>query len=410
MLLYCPGTKPREITAAHVVHAKCLANEIAFAPRAHAKPTDPDKKLHVAFVSPDLYAHSVSYFLESVLDHADREQMTFTLYMTGTATDATSVRLAEKARFLHTKSARAEHLAGQVVAENVDVLFDLAGITKGGNLGTFHLRPAPVQVTYIGYPATSGVPAMGYRIVDSLTDPPGSEEHCTEKLVRLDPCFLCYRPNADALKLEPRPSASPSERPFTFGSFNSPMKLNDELLRVWARLLHEVPGSKLMLKFGLFRAGDDQKLWDERFARAGIPLDRLITPDATLGHTDHLMKYHEVDLGLDTFPYHGTTTTCEAMLMGVPVVTRAGDQHVSRVGVSLLTNVGHPELIARDEDDYVRIAKDLATNPDKLHAIRGPALREKFLKGPICDGPAFGRRFTKAVRTMWREACGLDKI
>jgi predicted O-linked N-acetylglucosamine transferase (SPINDLY family) len=241
---------------------------------------------------------------------------------------------------------------------------------------------------------------MDYRIVDSLTDPaPHADALCTERLIRIDPCFLCYRVPTDAPDPGPPPSITAGH--ITFGSFNDLKKLSGATIEMWAAVLARVPNSRLVLKnFGLTHERTRADVIG-RFASCGIDPSRVdpLPPVSATG--DHLGLYQRIDIALDTFPYHGTTTTCEALAMGVPVVTHAGDRHASRVGVSLLTNVGLAECIAATPEEYVRIAGDLAAESARLAAWRS-SLRARLIASPLCDAPTFAARFCDALRDMWR--------
>jgi predicted O-linked N-acetylglucosamine transferase (SPINDLY family) len=409
-VIYSPDATAREVMIAHDLFGRSLMNSASYAPIRHVPGGDPERRLHVGLISPDFREHSVSYFVRAIIEGLDRTQFSVSLYYTGAGADSVTQALATRAdRFIHAPSPMPQHLAGQLAADKVDIALELAGITRGHALETMYLNPCPVQVSYLGYPATTGVRSIGYRIVDSITDPPGepfvSDKHHTEKLVRIDPCFLCYTPNEQASKLEPVAARVDGSRPFTFGSFNAPMKLNDRLLETWGKLLSRVPGSRLCVKFGMFRTSADKHNWDGRLERAGIAHDRVVLMERSPSHVEHMKCYHEIDLALDTFPYHGTTTTCEALLMGVPVVTRAGRLHLSRVGLSLLSNVGLSELVAHDEESYINLAASLASNPERLAGLRGSATRQKLLNSAVCDQAAYAARFGAALRSIWRERC-----
>src|SRR5690606_27108078 len=261
-------------------------------------------------------------------------------------------------------------------------------------------RAAPIQASLIGYPNTTGVAAIDYRFTDTFADPPGADDRHAERLIRLDPCFLCYDPPRDA----PDPAHEPNGDTITFASFNAAMKINDPLIALWSRLLAEVPAARLLLKAFDFRDAALRDAIRARFAAAGADPARIeiLPPIADSG--GHLALYRRVDIALDTFPYHGTTTTCEALYMGVPVVTLAGRTHAARVGVSLLNAVGLPDLIANTPDDYIATARGLAADPARRASLR-ETLRQRVLDSPLCDGPAYAARFTDALRTIWRDWC-----
>jgi len=295
-----------------------------------------------------------------------------------------------------------QQIIAQIRADQVDIVLELSGHTHGNKLTALRLRGAPVQVTYLGYPNTTGVPAIDYRIVDSLTDPPGNERWATEKLIRLDPCFLCYTPREDA----PRPGPPPVEKNgfVTFGSFNSIKKLTVRTIGLWCRLLKEVPDSRLVIKSSGLSSAAAQEHISGLLRGAGIDEERFELLDKMESKVEHLSAYEMLDVALDTFPYHGTTTTCEALWQGVPVVSQVGEVHAARVGLSLLSAIGHPEWTAKSEDEYIAIAAGLGRDPAKLARIRS-GLRQEMARSPLCDGAAMGKRMEAALREVWRRWC-----
>jgi len=369
------------------------------------KPRGPRDRLRVAYLSSDLRNHVVATFLRPLLEHRDRERFHVTAYHTG-ALDGTSKQieaLADTWRWAAGMDDRA--LEKRIRDDRPDILIDLNGHTEGSRVALLARRLAPVQVTYLGYPDTTGLAEVDARIVDEVTDPCPVEgsaagDRATERLVRLPRCFLCYRPPSAADAPEPGHPPSVARGCVRFGSFNAAPKVSDGLLALWARVLRAVPGSRLMLKN---RALSSEKRRGEVLAvlRAhGVEPERveLVGWRATAG--GHLASYAEVDVGLDAYPYCGTTTTCEALWMGVPVVTLAGVAHVSRVGASLLSAAGLPELIARDEDEYVRLASGLAGDAARLAALR-EGLRDRVRASSLCDGPGACRAFEAALRALW---------
>jgi predicted O-linked N-acetylglucosamine transferase (SPINDLY family) len=244
---------------------------------------------------------------------------------------------------------------------------------------------------------------MDYRFTDNVVDPEGdADRFATEKLVRFAPTAWSYAPPADA----PEPIAAPcAARGYvTFGCFNNPAKITDGMLAAWGRILQAIPTARLRLKGQGFGDPAMRARYAERFARWGVPGGRVDLLDRTADTKSHLALYHDVDIALDTFPYHGTTTTCEALWMGVPVLTLAGDRHMSRVGASLLAAIGHPEWIAADADAYVRLAVELAAKPEALAAVRA-RLRDDLRASALLDHAAQSVRFGAALRQCWTEWC-----
>ncbi|KAM0887653.1 hypothetical protein ACQ4PT_028877 [Festuca glaucescens] len=266
-------------------------------------------------------------------------------------------------------------------------------------------RPAPIQVTWIGYPNTTGLPAIYYRITDSLADTPDTNQKHVEELVRLPESFLCYTPSPEAGPVCPTPAISNGF--VTIGSFNDLAKITPKVLQVWARILCAVPNSRLMVKCKPFCCDSIRQKFLTTLEELGLePLRVDLLPLIHLNH-DHMQAYSLMDISLDTFPYAGTTTTCESLYMGVPCVTMAGSVHAHNVGVSLLTKVGLGRLVAKTEDEYVSLALDLASDVSALQELR-MSLRELMIKSPVCDGESFTRSLESAYRTMWRRYCDGD--
>lgn len=372
--------------------------------KQHANDARPERILRIGYLSPDFLTHSVSYFIEPILQHHDRSKVHITCFANQSAIDPMTQRLQKLADNWHfVEDLDDERLKALIVAERIDILVDLAGHTAKNRLPLFARQPAPVQVSWIGYPDTTGLAAMHYRLTDAWADPVGKTEAWhTEKLIRLSQGFLCYRPPPDA----PEPAAPPSLAggSVTFGSFNSLSKVDPELIGLWSRILQAAPGSRLMLKSLALDAAGCREVYLQAFAERGIERSRLVLIGKIPTMQEHLAKYGEVDIALDTYPYHGTTTTCEALWMGVPVVTLAGVRHVSRVGVSLLSQVGAEELIARDEAHYIALAVELASDPHRLATYRR-ALRGMMASSPLCDAAGKTAAVESAFRQMWRDWC-----
>jgi len=400
------------IPAAHVrgVHdAYNAALQRQLAPDRHVfhNPLEPDRRLRVGLVSGDLRRHSVAFFVEPLLQHADASAVEYVAFSTAMREDDFSQRLKARCAAWHAvQPLNFDQLTAKIREQHIDILIDLNGHTANHSLVSFHQRGAPVQVTMIGYPGTTGLTQMDARIVDHVTDPPTADALHSERLLRLDGCFLCYRPPEDAP--EPTRNAHAASDgtpgPIVFGSFNVLRKLGDRTLAAWSEILRRVPDARLMLKAqGLSQAyARDAML--TRLGEHGIAAERVELLAATATIREHLDLYARMDIALDPLAYNGTTTTCEALWMGVPVVTMAGAVHASRVGASLLTTIGAAELIAPDVDAYVTLARTLASDRARLGAYRRE-LRTKVAGSPLCDGPSYARRVEAAFRTLWREHC-----
>lgn len=401
-LHHVDGITREQLFAEHVAYGRSVENASTTAVPARPAASDPGRRLRLAILSPDLREHSCAYFLEPLLRHLDPAQFEVYLYHDHFRTDAISARLqALAAAWRNFVGRPAAEVEQTIRADAPEILIDLAGHTGISNrLPLFARRLAPVQVTYLGYPNTTGLTAMDYRFTDAIADPPGEADAlATETLVRFAPVAWCYSPPPGAP--EPAPART---GPVTFGCFNSPNKVTDTTLCLWARVLAAVPDARLLFKGAALEEPARQARYRERFVRCGLPVERIDFLGRTAGTAEHLVCYGRVDVALDTFPYHGTTTTCESLWMGVPVVSLAGDRHVSRVGVSLLTAAGHPEWIAATADDYVRIATELAGDRARLAALR-TTLRDDLRRSALLDHPAQAARFAAALRECWRKAC-----
>ncbi|MDB5408001.1 MAG: repeat-containing protein [Rhodospirillales bacterium] len=398
-LNYRPDVGDAAIAAEHREWDRLYARPVAPDPPV-ARPSDPARHLRIGFVSADFRTHSVSYFLEPLLAHRDRAAAEIFLYSDVAAPDATSERLAALADHLvpilgHSDDA----VAARVQADGIDILVDLAGHSGANRLMLFARKPAPVQASWLGYPNTTGLAAMDFRITDSIADPPSADALHSETLIRLADGFLCYQPPADAPAVAPLPALA--ARQITFGSFNNLAKVTPEVVRCWAAILGAVPGSRLILKSHSFADAGTSERYRGLFAASGIAAERLDLLPRILATDGHLAAYHRIDIGLDPFPYNGTTTSCEALWMGVPVMTLAGTRHAGRVGASLLSRLGLDALVATDEAEYVATAARLAGDLPGLAALRG-GLRERMRRSKLCDAAGFAREMEGAFLRMWQ--------
>lgn len=399
---HLPDATPAQVRKVHEAFGAVLERVEPSKPVTFTQTPDPGRKLRVGIVSPDLITNVVATFIEPVFAHRDASRYELYAYMTRPNEDEVTARLRRMTDVWRTVAGITQRqLAQRLRDDQLDVVIDLAGHSKGFNLAALHLRPAPVQATYLGYAGTTGLTAIDYRIVDSITDPPGeADSHTVERLVRLDPCFVCFTPPPDA----PEVTARPADASITFGSFNAVRKINQRVVALWARVLRDVPGSRLLLKSFDLADQHTQDNLRARFIAEGIADDRIVTLKPLRPMSEHLGQYAEVDIGLDPFPYNGTTTTCEAMWMGVPVVTKAGDRHAARVGMSLMNATGLNNLVARSDDEYVAIATALARDHARRAALRA-GLREQMRASTLMKQPAFAARFYDVVRAMWRGWC-----
>ena len=404
--LFClPQSTGETILSEHRAWERRHAAQLTANIRPHDNDRSPDRRLRIAYLSPDLRKHSVAYFVEPILSAHNHEQFEIFCYADIVEADDFSQRMQAHAdHWMQTISLPDDEMAEQIRADRIDILIDLAGHTSRGRMMMLATKPAPVVISYLGYPGTTGLSTIDYRITDALADPPGaSDTFHTEKLIRLPHCFLCYRPDDDA----PPPLAYSREGPITFGSFNNLGKLSADTMQLWGRILSEVPDSRLLLKYRSLGDPATRDVVAAMLAQHGIARDRLDSLPHAPSVPEHLATYGQIDIALDPTPYNGTTTTCEALWMGVPVITRAGMMHHARVGVTLLTHAGLGDLIASSPDEYVRLATELASDRPRLAAMR-QSLREQLRHSPLMNGPHFTRGLEDEYRRIWRLHCSVS--
>ena len=361
-----------------------------------------DHKVRIGYVSPDFYGHAVGQFIEPILATHDKNKFDVFCYSDNFHTDDSTARMkALVSNWRQVNEMNDEDLARMIHADGIDILVDLAGHTARNRMGVFIRKPAPIQVTWIGYPNTTGLSTMDYRITDSLADPVGAADAMhTEKLLRLPECFSCFQAPRQSPDVRPLPALANGF--ITIGSFNNFAKITPHVMRVWIDIMNRVPGSRLLLKN---RSLDNPRLKQlilDELCKHGADATRVDLRSPDISPMDHLNGYNLLDIALDSFPYNGTTTTCEALWMGVPVITLAGNNHVSRVGVSQMTNLGLPELIARDTNDYVDIAVALANDVPRLAALRA-TMRERLKNSPLMNVPRFTKNLEEAYEVIWKK-------
>ncbi len=399
---YIPGMSREQSLADHRAAGRAIAPDpLMWRPPALRNSREPDRRLRVAYLSADFRTHSVAWFAEALVTHHDRRAVEVICATPAPVGGPTAQRFKAKAdAWLDLHALPDDALAARLRQERIDIVVELSGLSAGNRLGAVAHGPAPVTCSYIGYPSTTGVPGVGHRIVDGDTDPPDADAFATERLVRLDRCFLCYTPSGGA----PEPVREPSPAGVvTFGSFNALAKINEPVIDAWAGVLRGVPGSRLIIK-PVPAEPSLRARYESAFASRGVDPSRLELVGYLPGQSDHMALYGRVDVALDTFPYNGTTTTCEALWMGVPVVALAGSAHAGRVGVSLLNAAGLTDLVAGAPADYVWLATGLAADRSRLAGLRG-TLRGRLRASPLCDGPGHCRALERVYRDVWREWC-----
>jgi predicted O-linked N-acetylglucosamine transferase (SPINDLY family) len=342
----------------------------------------------------------VAYFFEPLLKSHDREKFEIFCYSDVKSSDSVTERLEHEAdcwRAIAWKKDGA--VIKQIEADNIDILVDLAGHTAGNRLPVFARKPAPIQVSWLGYPNTTGLESIDYRFTDAVADPFGrDDDYYSEELYRLPGCFLCYGPHENAPAVSESPSVENSI--VTFGSFNNLSKITPEVINAWSKILLRVEDARLVLKFKSFNDEHVRGRYSAMFTEGGISSDKIDFLSYVPGKADHLSLYNKIDIALDPFPYNGTTTTCEALWMGVPVVALAGDRHASRVGASILNAVGLDEtLVANDIESYIDNAVALAADRGALQELR-VGLRQKMQDSPLCNAEDFTGRIEEAYQKM----------
>lgn len=400
-LHYLPGVNMGGLAAQHRRWARCHVASIVPCTCDDIN-RDPERKLRIGYVSPDFRGHCVIHFLRPLLESHDRGRFTLVGYgnvpphcrdeITGQMQDLFDL-------FRDIWDQDDASVVQQIRADRIDILIDLSGHTPHHRLALFAAKPAPVQVTYLGYPGTTGLHTMDYRLTDNVLDPPGGGRHYSESLLRLDSGFACYR----APEFAPPVSDAPFERQghITFGSFAGAAKHNPKVVSLWAEVLRRTPGSRLLLRFQGADQGVIQQQCRKAFSRCGVDAERIEFGDIR-SFVEHLAQYAQIDVALDTFPWSSHTTLCEALWMGVPVVTLAGDSSASQMGASVLRSLGRPQWIASESESYVDIAVRLAQDRQGLRQLRA-SLRKQMSQSGVCNAVQVTRNIEACLRRVWRD-------
>ncbi|MFC1589234.1 tetratricopeptide repeat protein [Pseudomonadota bacterium] len=397
-LNYMGNVNQEEIFREHKKWGEVFDNPLNYI--GHDKCRSNKKKLRIGYFSPDFREHSVAYFIEPIVEHHNKDEFETYAYYPSKKNDDVTVRLKSLFDAWRDISSMSEHeVAGIISNDEIDILVDLAGHTANNLLLAFARRPAPVQVTYLGYPNTTGLNAIQYRITDGIADPEDQDRFFSEELLRLPGCFLTYRPDENSPAVSDPPVMQNGF--ITFGSFNNLSKINNQVIDTWCEILKKVPDSRLFVKNPSLTDLETRERYLEKFKQSGIDRDRI----NLIGHTptryEHLLLYGEVDIALDTFPYNGTTTTCEALWMGLPVVVLCGECHAARVGTSLLNAVQRNEWIAYTADEYINKAVELAKDVALLKSIRLNQ-RGQMKDSPLLDSKSFVISLENEYQKIWK--------
>jgi predicted O-linked N-acetylglucosamine transferase (SPINDLY family) len=390
----------RELAEAHADYERQFAAPLRSTWKPHGNVRNPERQLRLGFVSPDLRRHPVAYFLIRFLENLDRGQCEAICYSNRPAKDDVTTRIqAAAATFRDVFAWSDEHLVEQIRSDQIDILFDLAGHTAKNRLRVFARKPAPIQVTWLGYVGTTGLRAMDYILADRHVIPAGAEAYYCERVLRLPDGYVCYDPPSFAPGVLPLPAL---ERQYvTFASFNNPAKIAPQVVAVWATILRRLPQARLVLKYKALHEASVAVRFREMFAGHGIDPGRVALAGWS-GHQEFLEQYNGVDIALDPFPHNGGMTTCEALWMGVPVITCPGTTFAGRQSLTHLSNIGLTETIAHNLDEYADLAVALAGDLARLAAIRA-GLRSQVAVSPLCDGQRFAGNLMKLLRGAWRE-------
>ena len=400
-LHFHPEYDAKKLLEEHLAWARRHARPLAAQIQPHANDRRPDRRLRVGYVSPDFNSHPVGRLIGPLLAQHDRSKFEIIAYADVPAPDEVTAGLRKLVdRWYGVAGMSHADLAQKIRGDRVDILVDLAQHSGRNRMLVFARKPAPVQVAWLGYPGTTGLAAMDYRITDPYLDPPGEGDDCySERSVRLPHCFWVYPAPADS----PDPGPPPSEAlgAITFGCMNRFAKVTRPTLELWRQILHATPGSRLL---AYSRIGSHLQSVYQFFEAGGVSRDRIqFVPRQPVQL--YFAQYRAIDIALDPIPHGGGATTCDALWMGVPVVTLAGKTAVGRGGVSILSNVNLPSLIAKSPEHYVAVAVELARDAARLKQLRGE-LRARLLASPLMDCQAFARDLEGAYRQMWEGWCG----
>lgn len=396
---YIPSLGAKSIYAQHVLFGQKFEKPLKYSWRPHTNAREPARKLRVGYVSGDFRQHAMAPSIEPVLERHNRDEFEVYCYATNHLQDEVTERMKTCSdHWLKLADLDDDRATERIRDDRIDILVDLSGHTADNRLLVFARKPAPVQVSWLGYMTTTGLSAIDYRITDEYADPPGRTEALhTETLWRV-PSVTVFQPFADTPPVGSLPVLAAGQ--FTFGCLNSMAKVGPDVVALWARILLALPEARLFLGNAGDRAVRTRLI--RQFTEHGVAESRL-SFQARLPLPEYLQLHHQIDLGLDPFPYNGGATSCHSLWMGVPFVTLAGARYMARMGVSLLANVGLTELVADSPDHYVALACKLAADSARLAAIRAN-LREK-MTASLADATQFTRNLQSAYREMWRTWC-----
>jgi len=399
LLHYQWGITAEKLYAQHCRFSEYQLNKDAFTFNMQEYMSQP--KINIGYVSPDFKSHPVGSFMFPIVKYHNRQLFNIFCYSATEQMDQmTQIFQSFAFKWMDIRSLSNETICQAIQKDHIHILVDLTGYTKNNHIEIFAMKPAPIQVSYLGYPGTTGLSQIDYRITDQWADPPELESFYSEKLVRMPHCFLCYDPEYQSPDVADLPAKENGW--ISFGSFNRMPKLNDKILEIWAQILMHIHNSRLFLKTKAFNEPLIRKKIYNFFEKRGIEKKRLIVLDHLPSRYDHLSLYNQMDIALDTFPYHGTTTTCQALWMGVPVITLEGQPHVSRASVSILHAIGLQECIAKTPDEYIDKAIQLSGDIPFLSQLRHQ-LRDLIRSSPLHQSQKFVIELEGIYHRMWNK-------
>jgi len=402
MLNFHPGLEAKFIADEHRIwNERLTTKDLAGAVKLTATKKNRHERLKVGYVSADFKNHSVAYFFEPLLRCHDSTRVEVFCYSNVKTPDSVTERIKKSSEhWCDIVWLSDQDAARQIYQDGIDILVDLAGHTRGNRLPIFAYEPAPIQITWLGYPNTTGMKSIQYRFTDSISDPSVVADMLySEQLVRLDNGFLCYQGDNS---IDPGILPFLENKHITFGSFNNLLKITPEVIELWAQILRKVSGSTIMMKARELEDEAARSRYVKMFADNGITPDRVNLLTSIPQVSEHLRLYNKIDIALDPIFYNGTTTTFEALWMGVPVVTLMGDRHASRVGASILSGIGRSDLVASDAPGYVEIASTLAHDIDRLQLLRN-RLRHDLTNSPLCDAVRFAEKIEQSYFDLWQK-------
>lgn len=398
-LQYLDGIETDKVASDHKRFGEAFAKSMPTMAGDFKNTRDAGRPLTVGLVCNEMRNPSIAPFIAPLLRHMPAEKMVFHCFTNGDPTGSDLREMCKKWTLI--PNVATVDLVNHIRGEGVDVLVDLTGYSGGSRLDIFAVGSAPVQLAYLGYPGTTGLPTITGRIVDSVVAPAGSEEHSSEALLRMDGCMMCFEPRGE---LKDRgPITRRAGDVFTFGAFTGLPRISAACIRVWSRILRESPGSRLLIRSQFIGDAGTWTRLSGAFEAEGVPANS-VQPVTVTDHAGLYTALESVDVMLDSMPYSGAASVCEHLWLGLPVLSCASASEASRAGSSVLRAAGLGDFAATSEDDLVAKAVGLAKDPAKLREVRS-GLRKKMESSALMDGPGFAGRFEKVVRDAWRGWC-----